>query len=199
MPACNPIETGMTNDGDLRQQSQQRATPPPNPGFWDRCDTIAGNINRRFHFFISLPVVTAIGSFLYSHVDYLTAYQAKLKEIGEQQMKAAEGTYSEVSKSFSEAITLQQLLFFNYRDAARAGTQGNDDALEAKNARAIYLKYDELRTNLRESIDLLSRRVENDLDWSSRSWPRRPGVEVAASLPPSSTRAPLQIAIESSI
>ena len=122
------------------------------------------------------------------HVDYLTAYQAKLKEIGEQQMKAAEGTYSEVSKSFSEAITLQQLLFFNYRDAARAGTQGNDDALEAKNAR---------RTNLRESIDLLSRRVENDLDWSNRSWPRRPGVEVAASLPPSSTRAPLQIAIES--
>jgi hypothetical protein len=106
------------------------------------------------------------------HVDYLTAYQAKLKEIGEQQMKAAEGTYSEVSKSFSEAITLQQLLFFNYRDAARAGTQGNDDALEAKNARAIYLKYDELRTNLRENIDPLSRAA-----WRSTSIGRVAGLD----------------------
>jgi len=155
----------MSDDGDRAHQPQ--AAPRHNSGFWDRCDTILGNINKRFHFFVSLPVVTALGSFLYSHVDYLTAYQNKVKEIGEQQMNAAEDTYSDVSKTFSQAITLQQLLFFNYRDAVLAGTQGDDNGLEAKNARAIYSKYDELRTSLRENIDLLSRRVELDLDWAS--------------------------------
>ena len=120
----------MSDDGDRAQQPLQPASRR-NPGFWDRCDTILGNINRRFHFFVSLPVVTALGSFLYSHVDYLTTYQNRIKEIGEQQIKAAEGTYSDVSKTFSQAITLQQLLFFNYRDAVQAGTQDDDSRLEA--------------------------------------------------------------------
>ena len=158
----------MSDDGDRAQQPLQPASRR-NPGFWDRCDTILGNINRRFHFFVSLPVVTALGSFLYSHVDYLTTYQNRIKEIGEQQIKAAEGTYSDVSKTFSQAITLQQLLFFNYRDAVQAGTQDDDSRLEAQNARAIYPKYDELRTSLREDIDLMARRAEADLDWASNT------------------------------
>ncbi|MGH6666177.1 MAG: hypothetical protein ACREB2_14950 [Pseudolabrys sp.] len=132
-----------------------------------RGEEAIGRAKQKFTYFIGLPVVAAIGSFIYSHVDYLTAYQNKVKEVGEQQMKAAEGTYADISKTFSDAITLQQLLFFNYRDAVGSGTDGKDGALETKNARAIYPKYDELRTNLRENIDLLARRVEIDLDWAS--------------------------------
>ena len=69
--------------------------------------------------------------------------------------------------SFATAITLQQLLFFNFRDAINANSQGDEKALETKTARALYSKYDELHTNLVENIDLLARRVEMDLDWSS--------------------------------
>ena len=133
----------------------------------ERGEKAVGWIHRKFTYFVGLPIVATVGSFIFSHIDYVTTYQNKVKEIGEHQMKAAEGTYSDVSKTFSEAITLQQLLFFNYRDAVLAAAQDDDSRLEAKNARAIYSKYDELRTSLRENIDLLSRRVEIDLDWAS--------------------------------
>jgi hypothetical protein len=148
-------------------RAQQPPEPEPSPGFWNSCDTFLGNINKRFHFFVSLPIVATISSFVFSHIDYLTAYQKKVDAVGQQQMTAAENTFSDVSKTFSTAITLQQLLFFNYHDAVVAGIDDDATELEAKNARAIYPKYDELRTGLRESIDLLSRRVELDLDWPS--------------------------------
>lgn len=60
-------------------------------------------------------------------------------------------------------------MFFNYRDAVLAGTQDDDSALETKNARAIYPKYDDLRTSVRENIDLMARRTEADLDWASNT------------------------------
>lgn len=145
----------------------QPVQPPVHAGLLERGEKAFAWANQKFTYFVGLPIVATLGTFIYSHVDYLTAYQNKVKEVGEQQMKAAEVTYADVSKNFSDAITLQQLLFFNYRDAILAGTQSDDKTLEAKNARAIYPKYDELRIGLRENIDLLSRRVEIDLDWAS--------------------------------
>jgi hypothetical protein len=56
-------------------------------------------------------------------------------------------------------------LYFNYRDAVRDGSDGDERAMETKNARARYQHYDDLRTSLRESIDLLARNVELKLDW----------------------------------
>lgn len=104
-----------------------------------------------------------------AHFQYLSAYEDKVKEVGTQQIKAAEDTFSGVSTTLSKAITLQQLLFFNYRDAVIANSDGDDRALETKNARALYKDYDDMRTDLREHIDLLARRVELDLDWASNT------------------------------
>ena len=152
---------------DTKPAAQPDRTDQGKPGFWDRCDRILTGINNQFHFFVSLPVVTVVGSLLASHFQYVAAYQDKVKEIGEQQMKAAESTFTDVATSFATAITLQQLLFFNFHDAINANSQGDEKALETKTARALYLKYDELHTNLVESIDLLARRVEMNLDWAS--------------------------------
>ena len=50
---------------------------------------------------------------------------------------------------------------------SRNETDGEEHALETKDARAIFPQYDELRINLRENADLLARNVERDLDWHS--------------------------------
>ena len=66
-------------------------------------------------------------------------------------------------------VTLQQLLYFNYHDATKHHRDGDAQALETKNARAIFKEYDDLRTQLRESIDLMARRVEVTIDWASNT------------------------------
>jgi hypothetical protein len=137
------------------------------PGWLDRCNKILAGINNQFHFFVSLPVITVIGSALTGHFQYLSAYQDKVNTIATQQIAAAETIFTEVSTTFSKAIILQQTLYFDYQDAIKFGTLKNETALETKNARAIYQEYYSLRTKLRESIDLLARKMEIDLDWPS--------------------------------
>jgi hypothetical protein len=138
-------------------------------GWLKRGEDFLAWLNQKITFIIGLPVVGLLGTVLVGHFQYLTAYQDKVKAVGTQQVKAAEETFADVSMTFSKAITLQQLLLFNYRDALNTGTDADDSVLEAKNARAIYPKYDELRTSLRENIDLMARRVEADLDWASNT------------------------------
>jgi hypothetical protein len=138
-------------------------------GFLHRCGQFLDFINEKFAYFVGLPIVTVVGTFLAAHFQYLSAYQDKVKEVGTHQVEAAEATFTSVSTTFSKAITLQQLLFFNYRDAVKESSDGDDKALETKNARSLYKDYDDLRTDLREHIDLLARRVEIDLDWATNT------------------------------
>lgn len=134
---------------------------------WVRCQSALSSINEKFHFFISLPVVTVIGSSLAAHFQYQASYQDKVNAEAKQQVSAAEKTYADVATTFAKAITLQQILFFDFRDAIAANNDGDDKALEAKNARAIFPTYDNLRIGMRQNIDLLAREVELNLDWSS--------------------------------
>jgi hypothetical protein len=137
------------------------------PGFLARCRRLLTGINDQFHFFVSLPVVTVVGSLLASHFQYLSTYQDKVDAAARQQISAAEGTYADVSGKVAKAVTLQQYLFFDFRDALTAKTFTDENALETKDARAVFPQYDALRIDLRESIDLLARKVERDLDWHS--------------------------------
>src|SRR5579864_3159530 len=99
------------------------ATAPPKkddqarPSLRDRCRNLLSGLKNRFHLFVSLPVVTVIGSLLASHFQYLSAYQDKVDAEAKQQVNAAETTYTDVSTMFSKAITLQQYLFFDFRDS----------------------------------------------------------------------------------
>lgn len=132
-------------------------------GFW-RLVEIA---NEKFAYIVGLPIVTVVGTFLASHYQYLSAYDDKVNAIGKEQIAAAEATFTNVSGQLSKAITLQQLLYFNYRDATKTRRDGDPQALETKNARIIFKDYDDLRTQLRENIDLMARRVEIAIDWAS--------------------------------
>jgi hypothetical protein len=138
------------------------------PGsFWHRCGQFVDFINQKFAYFVGLPIVTVVGAFLASHYQYLSTYDDKVNAIGKEQILAAEATFADVSGQLSKAITLQQLLFFNYHDAIKTHRDGDAQALETKNARAIFKDYDDLRTQLRENVDLMARRVEVTIDWAS--------------------------------
>ena len=125
--------------------------------------------NRKFAYIVGLPIVTVVGSFLASHYQYLSAYDDKVNAIGKEEIARAEATFTDVAGQLSKAITLQQLLYFNYRDAIKSHRDGEAQALETKNARAIFKDYDDLRTQLRENIDLMARRVEVTIDWASNT------------------------------
>ena len=139
--------------------------PAKKRGFW-RLVEIA---NEKFAYIVGLPIVTVVGTFLASHYQYLSAYDDKVRTIGTEQIAAAEATFADVSAQLSKAVTLQQLLYFNYHDATKHHRDGDAQALETKNARAIFKEYDDLRTQLRESVDLMARRVEVTIDWASNT------------------------------
>ena len=134
---------------------------------WARCKRGLSGLNKQITVIIGLPVVGVLTPVVVGHFQYLSAYHDKVKEVGAQQTAAAEKAFTDVSSAMSKAITLQQFLYFNYRDALNAKIDGDDRALEAKNARNLYPQYDELRTALRENIDLMARQVEITLDWAS--------------------------------
>lgn len=134
---------------------------------WARCKRGLSGLNKQITVIIGLPVVGVLTPVVVGHFQYLSAHSDKVREVGAQQTAAAEKAFTDVSAAMSRAITLQQLLYFNYRDALNAKIDGDDRTLEAKNARALYPQYDELRTALRENIDLMARQVEITLDWAS--------------------------------
>lgn len=157
---------------DTQALGQPIGDAPANRSIWDRCGGFASGLNEKFHFFVSLPVVTVIGSSLAAHFQYQASYQDKVNTEAKQQVSAAEKTYADVATTFAKAITLQQILFFDFRDATQSSVTGathggDDNALETKNARAIFPTYDNLRISMRQNIDLLAREVELNLDWSS--------------------------------
>jgi len=88
-------------------------------GFWALGKRVLRIVDNRFHFFVSLPVVTLIGSLLASHFQYLSAYQHKTDIAAKGQLTAAETIYADVATKFAKAITLQQYLYFDYRDPIR--------------------------------------------------------------------------------
>jgi hypothetical protein len=137
------------------------------PGLWSRCMEYLGRINRGLAYLIGLPVAGFIGTAFVGHFQYISSYHEKVTTVANQQLSAAEAAFGEISTTFSKAITLQQILYFNYRDAVKDDSDGDERAMETKNARARYQHYDDLRTSLRENIDLLARNVELKLDWAT--------------------------------
>lgn len=155
----------MPDEGDHAKEPQQ--PDPGRPRFWDRCKRVLDAINQKFAYLVGLPIVAALVSAFVGHFDYLTTYQDKVNAAAKEQIAAAELAFNDISGTFSKAITLQQILYFNYRDAIHANIDGDERAMETKNARALYKQYDDLHTEIRENIDLVARRVEMNLDWAS--------------------------------
>lgn len=147
--------------------SDSRVHTTAKRGLGERLKRALAAANQKLTYIIGLPAVGLVGSALVGHFQSMSAYQDKVKAEAVLQISAAEKTFTDVSTSFSKAIALQQILLFNYLDAVKGKADSDERALETKSARAAYQQYDDLRTSLRENIDLLARWVEMDIDWAS--------------------------------
>ncbi len=152
--------------GSHGARKRQRPTRPARKrGFW-RLVEIA---NEKFTFIIGLPIVTVVGTFLASHYQYLSAYDDKIKTIGTEQiadggshLRGRVGANVQGDHAATAALFQLSRRHQDHRDS-------DAQALETKNARAIFKDYDDLRTQLRENVDLMARRVEVTIDWASNT------------------------------
>jgi hypothetical protein len=151
-------------------QSPAQDNVADKPGWWERFKSGVSVVDREVSFVKGLSLFTILSSVVVGYFQYVSAYQDKVKAEAEKQISDAQTTYADISATLSKAITLQQYLFFDYRDAVAENRDGDEHAMEAKHARSIYQPYDDLRVSLRESIDLLAHKVETTLDWRSNPW-----------------------------
>ena len=123
--------------------------------------------NHGFNIVTGLSLVTVLSSLAVGYFQYLNAYQEKVSSQAKEDMTLAAATFTEISRAFSEVQALQQTLYADFARAVGEKSDASDKALVTRNARAISERYEKARIELRENIDLLTRKAEVYIDWAS--------------------------------
>src|SRR5262245_60899922 len=134
---------------------------------WSRIKKVLIRSEREFSFLKGLSFVGFLSTLLVAYFQYLSAYQDKVSTQAKEDLMAATAAFTEASSTFSTVMTLQQLLFYDFRYVISKNLDGDDKVLETKNAKEIYTSYDSARTALRQNIDQLARKMEIYIDWPS--------------------------------
>ena len=113
---------------------------------------------------------TVLSSLAVGYFQYLNAYQEKVSSQAKEDMTLAAATFTEISRPFSEMQALQQTLYTDFARAIGEKSEASDKALATRNARAISERYEKARIELRENIDLLTRKAEIYIDWASNTY-----------------------------
>ena len=153
--------------GDDAHQPADDAGVFEPPGRWARLRSLFGKTNSVLSYAKGLPVITLIGSLLVGYFQYLNAYQDKVSAQAKDDMAAATSTFTDIANAFSEAQTLQQILFADFSNALDDHSDANEKALGTKDARGVFPTYESARTQLRQNSNLLARRAEIYIDWAS--------------------------------
>ena len=149
------------------ENPEKRPTQPdganPRSGLFARLmafDQFFGLVTR-------LSLLTGLSTVVVGYFQYLNAYQEKVSSQAREDMALASSTFAEVSTAFSEIQALQQILYADFRKAAKNRADTSKQALVNRNALEISDAYEKARTRLRQNIDVLARKVEVNIDWSS--------------------------------
>jgi hypothetical protein len=148
-------------------RASERNRPSERRGWSARLGSFFGKTNSVLSYAKGLPVITLVGSLLVGYFQYLNAYQDKVSAQAKEDMSAATTTFTDIAKAFSEAQTLQQILFFDFSAALDDNTDTDGKALTTKDAQNIFPTYEQARTMLRQNSDLLARKAEIYIDWAS--------------------------------
>ena len=154
----------MPNDDTHRPPEADDIAPKSAPLRW------LWKFNHGLDIVKGLSVVTVLSSLAVGYLQYLNAYQDKVSSQAKEDMAAATATFTEISRTFSEAQALQQTLYSDFTRAVRDRSDASDQALVTKNARAISERYEKARIALRENIDVLTRKAEVYIDWASDTY-----------------------------
>jgi hypothetical protein len=113
---------------------------------------------------------TVLSSLAVGYFQYLNAYQEKVSSQAKEDMTLAAATFTDISHPFSEMQALQQTLYTDFARAVAEKSEASDKTLTTRNARAISERYEKARIELRENIDLLTRKAEIYIDWASDTY-----------------------------
>ena len=151
----------MSNDATVSPQPKEGIAGRPAPRTW------FGRINRWLGAFKGLPLVTVLGSLVVAGFQYSNDYQDKVSAQAKEDMKGATDTFTDVSKRFSEAQTLQQMLFLDFSNGSDEHLNTNQHTQAGKHAQSIVGAYETSATGLLEAGDLIARDAEIYIDWAS--------------------------------
>lgn len=143
-------------------------TPQPEEGAISRGPLRwLGRFKRLFGLVGGITLFTALSSFAVGSFQYYNDYQEKVSAQAKDDMKGATDTFTDVSKRFSEAQTLQQMLFQDFSNAFDEHVAGGQKPLAAKQAQGIVANYETSAIALLEAGDLIARDAEIYIDWAS--------------------------------
>jgi hypothetical protein len=160
------------------------------PAGWGRFQPFAGGVQRavagirRFEAPIKaagrFTVVTAAVSFAGWLVTSVIQYNSWRTENDlkryEEELTQATKTFADASDAFSKALTLQQQLVFNYVDALDSADKNKENDKDKGRteflwgqAHSVLDDYRKARTELRQTIGVMTRRAEIYIDWPSKA------------------------------
>ncbi|SDO94173.1 hypothetical protein [Afipia sp. GAS231] len=151
----------MPNDATVKPQPEENAARRTGVLGWFR------ELNHGVELVKGLSIFTVLSSIAVGYFQYYGEYQEKVSAQAREDMKGATDTFTDVSKRFSEAQKLQQILFLDFSDAFDESAQANKRAGAAKHAQSIVPTYEASAIALLESGDLIARDAEIYIDWAS--------------------------------
>jgi hypothetical protein len=148
----------------------------PGIGKQTRIHALLDRLDRPFRFAGRLTLVGIVIGFLGTIMGSFFQYtswreEQNLARYKEDFSKATE-TFAEVSATLASAMNLQQLLYFNHKQAVTADVDGDKNSLQYKSAEKVYDEYFAARTGLRRNIDVIARKMEIFIDRPSVPEPK---------------------------
>jgi hypothetical protein len=126
-----------------------------------------GRFFRLISYLVGLPVITLLGSLLVGYYQYLNAYQEKVNARAEADVRLATDAFTDISKKFAEAQTLQQTMFQDFLNAFDDGTGAEEQALATRHAKNVWEAYEASGLALLQAGDMMARNAEIYVDWAT--------------------------------
>ena len=182
-PRDKPAATSADAASDAHASDTQESSAPGNsaaakPGFWQRVKGAIVRTENDFALVKGLAIVSAFGTLIGAYFQYLSSYQDKVSALAQADMTAATTAFTDTSNTLSQAITLQDLLFYDFIQAKKLNAGGDDNALTSKHARDLDKPYEDTASSLHENVNLIARKMEIYVDWPS-NLDRDPATETS--------------------
>jgi hypothetical protein len=150
-----------------QQDATLSAMPIPlaeaRPGWWTRVTVF----DKRLSVAKGLTIVTLLTGFFGGYFQYLSSYEDKVGAQAKADMEAATKTFVDISNAFAEAQMLQELIFYNFKTSLNPKNDVGDKQMTTQAGTALFPKYVDARTGLRQNASVFAHKAELYIDRAS--------------------------------
>ena len=146
-------------------------SPEAKHGFWRSAigavKSFSSRIGAELTYVKGFGLFGIISTLLVAYFQNLSAYENKVSTQAKDDLAAAIQTFTEVSNTLSVPLALQNQIIAGYHRAIVANTDSDPNSYETANAHTIYKAYTDAYDSLSENYNLVARKLELNIDWSS--------------------------------